>query len=197
MKTYRAPLLLVVLLSFLTNCSESSDQNYLQIMNENVVFVDDDQSSYETGDYLWFNMDISTIQTEIRSEKTIDIFNLTEAKETFFGFSIYQVNGEEHSPLEFNRTAFLIDNGRLNVRSNDDLSSTDLLGVAFFEDGIYKMRVGIPLEDSGQYFIANSGLGSGDQGLTFNPTNGSDIQIDFTTKIRSSGDDGRFYFEVN
>jgi hypothetical protein len=182
---------------FITSCSNSDDSGYYDIENLEVVFIDNNQSSYEVGDILWFNMNISSIQNEESTDKQIDIFNLTKATETFFGFSVFQIKDEDFSPLAFNQDNIIEEVGKLNVVFYEEPENTKLLGVATYNDGNYQLRIGIPLENSGNYFLANDGVGSGTQGLTFNTNNGKNIQVNFSTKIRNSDSDGRFYFTVN
>ncbi len=186
---------------FINSCSHSNDFKYYEIENEEVVFIDNNQSSYEVGDTLWLNINIESKQNgkiaeqnEIISDREIDIFNLTKATETFFGFSVFQINEENFSELALDPDNVIEEMGRLNVGSSED---TSLLGVAPYSDGKYQLHVGIPLENAGNYFLANSGNGLGRSRLTFNPTNGAGINVNFITKIRNSDSDGRFYFTVN
>jgi len=182
---------------FITSCSDSNDYEYYDIENQEVVFIDNNQSSYEVGDILWFNMNIASKQNEKSTVKEINIFNLTRATETFFGFSVFQVNDEDFSPLAFDQDNIIEEIGKLNVVFYEEPENTKLLGVAPYSDGNYLLRIGIPLEKAGNYFLANDGVGEGKQGLTFNPTNGKNIQLNFITKISNSDSDGRFYFTVN
>ena len=182
---------------FITSCSDSNDFQYYDIENQEVVFIDNNQSSYEVGDILWFNMNIESKQNEKSTDKEINIFNLTEATETFFSFSVFQINDEDFSPVAFNQDNIIEEIGKLNIGFNEEPQNTRLLGVAPYSDGNYVLRIGIPLENTGNYFLANDGVGSGKQGLTFNSNNGENKQINFTTKISNSDSDGRFYFTVN
>lgn len=188
----------LVILCFNTiSCEDSNELNFFEIRNENVVFVDDDRSVFEQGDYLWFNIDVPRVQTDRISQKDIDIFKMTRADATFFGFSLFKTDGDNFSPSRFEADEIMIETGNLHVIDYEEPANTRLLGVADFNDGAYKMRVGIPLESNGQFFLANSGTGTGTQGMSFNPTNGSDAQISLSTKIRNSDPEGRYHITVN
>lgn len=189
--------LVVVISGFIiTSCSDSDIPNPIIINNENAVFVDENQSVYEVDDLLWLNINISTIQED--QDGTIrDIFELTKANETFAGFSLFEVDGESFTPIEFEEKDIAIEKGHLNVNDDAETANTRLLGVARYNDGIYEMRVGIPLKSIGEFFLANPELGSGNKSMVFNPTNGSDIDIQLSTKIQGSNSDGRYYITVN
>ncbi|WP_422079982.1 hypothetical protein [Ulvibacterium sp.] len=190
--------LVLVILCFNTiGCEDSNELNFFQIRNENVVFVDDDRSVFEQGDYLWFNIDIPTVQTDRISEKDIDIFKMTRADATFFGFSLFEADGDSFTPLRFETDEIIIEKGILNVIDYREPANTELLGVADFNNGTYGMRAGIPLKSNGQFFLANSPSGSGGQDMGFNPTNGSNAQIRISTKIRNSDSEGRYHITVN
>ena len=197
MNNLKITIYLILISLFIINCSESNDYEYFQIENQDVVFIDNDQSSYDVGDILWFNINIASEQNEDSTDKQIDIFNLTKATETFFSFSVFQINDENFSPLVFDQNDITEEVGKLNVVFYEEPENTRLLGVAPYSDENYMLRVGIPLENPGSYFLANDGVASGGQSLTFNPTNGKNVQISFSTKIRNSDSEGRFYFTVN
>ena len=182
---------------FVLSCSESNDRTTYEIKSESVVFIDDNKSTFEQGDYLWFNINIPSNQTDDLSGKSLDIFELTKANETFFGFSLFAVNGDGFTPVRFEAEDLVIEKGLVNVIDYREPANTELLGVAQYLNRTYEMRVGIPLNTIGEFFLANATLGSGTQGMAFNPTNGSDIQISLSTKIQGSNPEGRYYITVN
>ncbi|RKN81317.1 hypothetical protein [Ulvibacterium marinum] len=190
-------LLLVILCFNSISCEDSDELNLFEIRNENVVFVDDDRSVFGQGDYLWFNINVPTMQTDAFFERGVDIYKMTRADATFFGFSLFEADGDSSTPLRFGADEIIIETGDLHVTGFEESANTKLLGVANFSSGTYKMRVGIPLESNGQFFLANSETGVGGQGMSFNPKNGSDAQITLSTKIRNSDSEGRYHITVN
>ncbi|MCE2612310.1 hypothetical protein LVD13_04940 [Flavobacteriaceae bacterium D16] len=190
--------LLFLLTSFLVlSCSESNNRTTYEIKSENVVFIDDDKTTFEQGDYLWLNIKIPSTQVDDLTGRSLDIFELTKANETFFGFSLFAENGDGFTPVRFEVADIEIQKGLLNVIDYREPANTELLGVAQYMNGNYEMRAGIPLNTIGKFFLANTELGSGTQGMAFNPANGSDIQISLSTKIQSSNSEGRYYLSVN
>lgn len=179
------------------SCSDSDGPNTFEIRNEQVIYIDNDQSAFEQGDYLWFNIRIPTSQTDAATGKALDIYRLTKASDTFFGFSLFALDADGAVPVRFEAGEIIIETGNLNVIDYREPANTELLGVAHYNDGQYEMRAGIPLKNKGEFFVANSQLGAGTQGMAFNPANGSDFQITLTTKIQGSDTDGRYFISVN
>lgn len=196
MKILKIAFNLILITIFFTSCSNSDDSEFYNLENREVVYVDDDKVTYEVGDTLWFNMKVESKQNDDKSDKEIDIYDLTKALETFYGFSVFLIEDDNFSPVTFKQENLVEEIGRLNLTVNAVPEDSELLGVAIYSDGSYKLRGGIKLDKVGNYFIANAGLGLGEQILTFNPANGKDVQINFHTKIKNSDTDGRFYFTV-
>ncbi|MGJ8734650.1 MAG: hypothetical protein ACSHW4_15955 [Cellulophaga sp.] len=196
MKTLKITLILFFMAIFFVSCSNSEDSEFYNLENREVVYVDDSKSTYEVGDILWLNMNVESKQNDDRSDKEIDIYNLTNASETFYGFSVFLIEDDNFSPVTLEQENLVEEIGKLNLSVNTVPENSELLGVAPYSEGNYKLRVGIKLEKAGNYFLANASLGLGEQMLTFNPTNGKDVQINFHTKIRNSDANGRFLFTV-
>lgn len=170
------------------SCSEDENNFYL-VKNPEAIFIDDNQSIYSKGDLLWLNIEIPTKQKDERSDSEIDIYDLTRAVETFIGLSIFQEKDSQINAVPLDLSKIEIDLGSVIIQDN-----SEILGRAMYENGRYQMRIGIPLVNPGNYFLANSGNAFGTQTLVFNNDRNNSIQ--FSTRIRDSNVDGRFEFVV-
>lgn len=188
MKHSNLPILALFFLLILTSCSKEENKFYL-VENSEVLYIDDDKSIYSKGDIFWLNMIIPETQMDQITNSEIDIFQLTGAEETFVGLSIYDNNDSEINTVVLNPDLFQVELGSFVIQDN-----LKILGRAVYQNGSYRMRIGIPLNTSGEFFLANSDIAGGTQSLAFN-TNGNN-NIQFNTRIRSSNGEGRFNFVV-
>ncbi len=182
--TFTALLFLILL----TSCSE--DGKFYLVENGEVLYVDNDKSTYLRGELLWLNIKIQKNQQDKNSNSEIDIFNLTGATETFVGLSLFSSENMNGSAVELNPEAIQVEKGSMIIVENN----SKILGRAIYQNGFYEMRIGIPLDSTGNFFIANSGIASGGQGLAFNSNSANEVQ--FNTSIRNSNEEGRFEFTV-
>jgi hypothetical protein len=171
------------------SCSDE-ESNFYSVENAEVLYIDDDKATYSKGELLWLNLKIPKNQEDKVSNSEIDIFGLTGATETFVRLSLFSAENQDTRAIELNPELIEVEMGSMLTQENN----TQILGRAIYQNGVYEMRIGIPLETSGNFFLANSELARGNQGLAFNTNTGREIQ--FSTRIRNSNEEGRFEFTV-
>lgn len=189
MKNIHLTFTAILFLILLSSCSE--DGKFYLVENHGVIYIDDDKSTYLKGELLWLNIKIQKNQQDKNSNSEIDIFNLTGATETFVGLSLFSSENSNGSAVELNAETIQVDKGSMIIVENN----SKILGRAIYQNGFYEMRIGIPLDNTGNFFIANSGMAIGGQGLAFNSNSPNEVQ--FNTSIRNSNEEGRFELTVH
>jgi len=178
-----------LLVMILTGCSE--DFKSYQVQVDNALFVDNDQSIYQKGDLLWLNINIPKEQIDTKTGKTIDIYDLTDVYDAIFTFSLYSIGDTEFESvtLDFNN----IEVNKGGIYLTDEVKLAVVAGYDYY-NGVYDVRVGIPLKDIGNYFIANGLTGSGNFEISFSSEN---HEVHFSTNIKNADTEGRFHLTVN
>ncbi|QLE01635.1 hypothetical protein HX109_08685 [Galbibacter sp. BG1] len=187
-KNWKLTLLIFPFLLLNISCSDEEYKFYI-VENPGAIFIDNDQSNYSKGELLWVNINILDTQKDQFTNSEIDIFKLTGSRETFVNLSIFKIDSSEISAIALNPDSIQVEFGSIVIQDN-----FKILGRAIHENGQYEMRVGIPLIDSGMFFLANSDHTMGDQTFAFNTDGNNEIQ--FKTHIRNSNKNGRFEFVV-
>lgn len=189
MKLTQFTIILALVAFSCQSCSD--DLTSYNVEEENTIFVDNNQSLYQKGDLLWLNINIPKEQIDTKTGKTIDIYDLTDVYDAIFTFSLYSIGDTEFESvtLDFNN----IEVNKGGIYLTDEVKLAVVAGYDYY-NGVYDVRVGIPLKDIGNYFIANGLTGSGNFEISFSSEN---HEVHFSTNIKNADTEGRFHLTVN
>lgn len=138
---------------------------------ENLITIENLQSTYNIGDIIWLNSTLDRNQDFNNPNQTIDLFSFP--LDYAFGVQFYKVsiyNPEIYLCLDEDTTE--ITQGRLNENNGCNLFVYEKINDQL------KCRVGVKLLETGNYKLSvynistfkNSGLDCGDKGLDINTT---------------------------
>ncbi len=169
----------------------SDDLTSYNVVDENAIFIDNDQTMYQKGDLLWLNINIPKEQIDAKTGKTIDIYELTEVYDALFTFSLFSIKDAEVSRVVLDIKNIEVNKGGIYIQ--DEVKLGISAGYDYYND-VYDVRVGITLIEIGEFYIANGLSEIGKFEMSFTSEN---HDVLYSTTIKNSDAEGRFHLTVS
>ena len=176
---------------------EYNNESFI-IRNDSIISIQDNQSNFNIGDYIYIETTIDNQQQTVDDESImLSDYDYGEVNQSGFrnNLSLYKIT-------EYNTTVQIpLLNEHITAIEGDyyldeNYNSTTIHFENYFDGNQYKSIIGIKLLESGTFYLANSY----EYGDTFVYIDGGTYEngyIQIKSKIVDSNEEGQYYFTVN
>lgn len=174
--------------SLCCSVEDDFDYDYYQFEIDNLIFIDENETSFTSGDTIWINTEIPAELTDVMGD-SYNLNTLTEQTElSYHTLTLYERTGFVNpAVISLSESEIIVEEGLVNL-SNEFITVNPI-----FNGSVYSSRFGVVLNATGEYYFAS-----------FYDTNKNEIYLDsnnntqvyIETTINESNTNNQYEFLV-